>query len=143
MTTGESLVRIASHYIGMKEVKGAIHNPAIVAMLRLDADWPKDDETSWCSAFTNWVCWNWGAERSRSLAARSWLQVGKSVANPETGDIVVFWRGDPGGWQGHVGFYIGHGGGKIEVLGGNQGDAVSVASYSASQFLGYRRLSEI
>jgi hypothetical protein len=53
--------------------------------------------------------------------------------------VVVFWRGAREGWQGHVGFYVGRGAGQVLVLGGNQSNAVTVASFTESRLLGYRR----
>ncbi|WP_226573946.1 C40 family peptidase [Acuticoccus sediminis] len=51
----------------------------------------------------------------------------------------MFWRGKRDGWQGHGGFDAGRAkNGDILVLGGNQGDAVSIRPYSANQLLGYR-----
>lgn len=58
--------------------------------------------------------------------------------------MVVFWRGSRGGWLGHVGFYAGRDAqGRILVLGGDQGNAVSVRPYSADQLLGYRWPEEV
>lgn len=92
--------------------------------------------TAWCAAFVN------AAEGGGTgkLNARSYLDYGEEVVDPQTGDIVVLSRGDPNGWQGHVGYFQGYDDeGNIQVLGGNQGDAVSVASYSPDRLLGYRR----
>jgi len=41
---------------------------------------------------------------------------------------------------GHVGFYAGVEGSKVMLLGGNQGDSVSVSRYPKTQILGIRRL---
>ena len=72
-------------------------------------------------------------------AARSWLRCGYPMARPEVGCIVVFWRGEPDGWSGHVGFVVGQDGdGNLMVCGGNQGDAVSIAAFRRARVLGYR-----
>ena len=56
----------------------------------------------------------------------------------------MFWRGKRDGWQDHVDFYAGCAeNGDILVLGGNQGDAVSIRPYSASQLLGSRWPSDV
>ena len=88
--------------------------------------------------------------RSKSLMARSWLNVGYAIDidAAEVGwDIVIFKRGSgaqPGpnviNAPGHVGFYAGMNGTKVQVLGGNQGDAVSIKGYSKSRILGVRRI---
>jgi hypothetical protein len=73
-----------------------------------------------------------------SLAARSYLTYGRKLDKPEPGCIVVFWRGSPTSWQGHVAFFVGDAGAHVRVLGGNQSNAVTEASYPKSQVLGYR-----
>ncbi len=142
--------QIAQRFVGMKEVPGAGDNVAIVAMLRLDVEWPEGDEVPWCSAFANYVCWLCRQSRSRSLRARSWLRVGRHVGlgGAQVGDIVVLKRrgnNQPGPEvikaQGHVGFFAGQHDRRVEVLGGNQGDAVSVASFPVSRVLSVRRVA--
>lgn len=96
--------------------------------------------TAWCAAFVNATLQQSGMEGTNSLAARSFLDWGQAVDEPQLGDIAVFSRGDPNGWQGHVGFFQGYNpDGTINVLGGNQGDAVTVAAYSPDRLLGFRR----
>ena len=67
---------LASRFIGIKEVRGSVSNPQILSMLRLDSSWPKGDEVPWCSAFVNYPAWLLRLPRSKSLRARSWLEVG-------------------------------------------------------------------
>lgn len=141
---------VASRFIGLREIPGKDHNPHILAMLKLDDDWPESDEVSWCSAFTNYICWLLDLPRSKSLAARSWLNVGSPIPLPNArqGDVLVFWRGvapapdeplDKG--PGHVGFFAGQDNAThVQVLGGNQADTVSIASYPRIRLLGVRRI---
>lgn len=94
--------------------------------------------TAWCAAFVNATLGQMGVEGTGSLAARSFLDWGEGVDNPSPGDVVVLSRGEPG--QGHVGFFHGYDpSGRVRVLGGNQGDAVSVSAYDRGRVLGYRR----
>ena len=96
--------------------------------------------TAWCAAFVNSTLQQAGMQGTGKLNARSYLDWGQAVDAPERGDIAVFSRGDPSGWQGHVGFFDGYNeDGTIRVLGGNQGNAVSIASYSPNALLGFRR----
>lgn len=96
--------------------------------------------TAWCAAFVNASLSQAGIEGTGKLNARSYLDWGQEVSNPQRGDIAVFSRGDPNGWQGHVGFFDGYNqDGSIRVLGGNQGDSVSIANYDANSLLGFRR----
>lgn len=141
---------VARRFLGVEEVEGMTSNPLVLAMLRLDADWPRDDATPWCSAFVNFVAWLLDLPRSKSLAARSWLLVGTPVAIEEAApgfDVVVLKRGanQPGpealNAPGHVGFLAGEAGMDVLVLGGNQGNAVSVARFPRAQILGIRRLA--
>lgn len=145
-----SAFEIAQRFAGIKEVSGSVDNPAIMAMLKLDNSWPENDEVPWCSAFANYVCWLLRLPRSKSLRARSWLLVGKSISleDAEPGDIIVLQRGkgeQPGPEvieaPGHVGFYAGQFGQFIEVLGGNQSDTVKVSRYPKDRLLSIRRLT--
>lgn len=98
-------------------------------------------QTAWCAAFVDAVLHSTGrGGGTGKLDARSYLNWGKPVSQPQVGDIVVLSRGDPNGWQGHVGFYAGMtADGKVRLLGGNQSNSVSIADYDASKVLGYRR----
>lgn len=139
--------QLAERFVGVKELPGdAVNSPFVMAMLTLDASWPKTDEVPWCSAFVNFVCWQLRLPRSKSLAARSWLDVGRTIqladAKPAF-DVVVLKRGDNPD-QGHVGFFSGqaHTDGFFSVLGGNQGDAVNTRTFAVENVLGVRRLYE-
>ena len=132
-------LQLARGEIGVKEITGPEHNPAVIGYFR-DAGFPEidNDETAWCAGFANACLERSGYPGSKSLAARSFLNWGKVVKRPYPGCIAVFSRGDPRGWQGHVGFYVGESGGKINVLGGNQSNQVSIAGQSKARLLGYR-----
>jgi len=146
---------LAERFVGTTEVPGKVANPAILAMLRLDATWPGGDEVPWCSAFVNYICWLLRLPRSKSLRARSWLDVGEPVdwEYAKKGfDVVVLARG--GGNQpgpdvidapGHVGFFAGDEhiedrDEDIYILGGNQNNGVNVSVYPVGRLLGIRRL---
>lgn len=122
---------------GVAEVPGPGDNPRISEYLAAVGLGP-DDETPWCSAFVNWCCERAGVAGSGKGNARSWLSWGRPTDSPRPGSIVVLWRGSRAGWEGHVGFYLGEAGGVVILLGGNQGDRVSVSAYSKERLLGYR-----
>lgn len=136
---------IALKYYGVKEVSGGVHNPIIldffseIGYSHKDHPWITD-ETAWCSAFANAVAKRSGREYSGKLNARSWLSVGQEIETPDIGDIVVFWRGSPTDWRGHVGFYISEDATHIYTLGGNQSNMVCIQPYPKKQLIGYRRL---
>ena len=148
MTAYES----AQRYVGeIKEMPGAAHHPFIQwchMLCALGSDQP--DETPWCSAFVNAICWHLRLPRSKSAAARSWLAIGQTISLEQAMpgmDVVILQRGD--GPQppatviaapGHVGFFSGLDGQFVSVLGGNQSDGVTIASFPRARVLGVRRL---
>jgi len=139
----EVFIRALSQY-GVKEIVGGQHNEAILNYFKeIGHSWVKDDETAWCSAFANWACKMEGYQNSGALNARSWLHIGNRTEHPQVGDIVVFWRGNKDGWQGHVGFYINETEDYINVLGGNQGNKVQISAYAKHRLLQYRRMSKL
>ena len=142
--------QIAERFIGLKEVAGSVSNPAIAAMLALYSG-QLPDETPWCSAFVTYVCWLLNLPHSKSLAARSWLNIGEPIALADCKpgvDVVILNRGGPltpnQPGPGHVGFFAGVQSSGVDmrvlVLGGNQSNSVSVASFRATDILGLRRL---
>lgn len=64
------------------------------------------------------------------MASINWLKFGRRLGVPAEGAILVFWRGNPNGWQGHVGFYVGEDTTHYHVLGGNQSNAITVTRIS-------------
>ncbi len=141
---------LAQRFIGVDEAQGNSSNPHVLAMLKLDQDWPDGDHVPWCSAFMNYVAWLLRLPRSKSLRARSWLLVGSSVDVSEATvgfDVVILKRGSgnqPGpdviDAPGHVGFFGGVEGSKVLILGGNQDDSINISRYPTSRILGIRRL---
>lgn len=102
----------------------------------------------WCAAFINAILERQGIPGSDSvsdtpLMARSFLDWGTSVEEPQRGDIVVFKRGNSS-WQGHVAIYLStverNGRTYYRILGGNQNDSVNVIDYPASMLIDIRRI---
>lgn len=130
---------MASQFLGRKEFAGERDNPLILGMLQLDDSWPEHDEIPWCSAFVNFICFCCKLPRSKSLGARSWLSIGQPVlldAAKKGFDIVIFERGIGG----HVAFFDSVNDKSVFVLGGNQSDQVSYASFPRTRVMGVRRL---
>lgn len=125
--------------IGTRETAGRRHNPKVVRYFA-DCGTPhiKDDETAWCAAFVGAHLERAGVPCSKAVNARSYEKWGERIERPTVGCIVVLWRGSPTSWQGHVGFYVGETPTHVLLLGGNQGDAVSVAKFPKRQVLSYR-----
>lgn len=99
---------------------------------------------AWCAAFVNSSLAQAGLPTTGSNLARSFLNYGEGVPEPQRGDIAVFPRGDPNGPYGHVGFVdqiTGEGPDRrVRLLAGNQGNAVSYAELPLAQALGFRRV---
>jgi uncharacterized protein (TIGR02594 family) len=140
-TSEPKWLALARADLGLRELPGAAANPAIMrAWQYCDYKPPNGDETAWCSAKANEWLQRAGLPGTRAPNARSWLKWGAGLDKPKPGCIAVFWRDKPDGWEGHVALYLGPGSrpNTIKVLGGNQGNGVTIAEYSAHQLLGYR-----
>ena len=129
----------AIEYIGLKEINGIKHNEKILEFWKEIGAPFKDDETPWCAGFVGGVLEECGIKSTRSAMARSYQRWGTKLDGPIVGAIIVFWRGNPKGSSGHVGFVVGKDvNGNIMVLGGNQGDEVNVKPFSTSRILCYK-----
>lgn len=125
--------------LGEREIKGPDHNAWILACHAVTGLHARDDETAWCSAAACWAMEAAGWRSPRSAAARDWLGWGLAT-KPRHGCIVVLNRSSVGPTAGHVGFLdlSGPKPGVVLLLGGNQGDCVSLTWYDHNRVLGYR-----
>ena len=131
-------LEIAEKEIGTKEIPGEQDNPRILEYAQATSLGAHDDETPWCSSFVNWVMAESGLILTRSAAARSWLTWGSPLGQPALGAVVVLSR-PPNPASGHVGLVEGMvGAQRVAVLGGNQGNAVSVAVFPRARVLAFR-----
>lgn len=137
-------LKIALGEFGVSEKVGKEHDERVLQYFHdIGHKWVLTDETAWCSAFVNWCAKMAGYQHSGKLNARSWLEVGLRAEKPQLGDVVVLWRVARNDWRGHVGFYIRETKTHIYILGGNQGNKVSISAYPKNRLLDYRRLSKI
>jgi uncharacterized protein (TIGR02594 family) len=128
----------ARRYVGLREVPGTRHNPVIINWWSKIGQAFRDDETAWCAGFVGGVLEETGIRSTRSAAARSYARYGTRLTGPAVGAIVSFWRGSRNGWSGHVGFVVGRdAAGNLMVLGGNQGNAVSIVPFDMARVLAY------
>ncbi len=103
------------------------------------------DDHPWCAHFVGAKLVESGYPSSRSGMARSYMRYGDPVDKGNTsqwkaGDIVVFWRGKSNdGVTGHVAFLLSWDATYVYVLGGNQGDKVSIMRNGRSKILAIRR----
>lgn len=121
----------ARKYIGQSEIPGKAHNPTILNWLHNLKAWWKDDETPWCGTFAAHCLRVGGRDIPKDwMRAKEYAFVGKRLPKPAYGCLAVFTR--QGG--GHVGFVVGRDRyGNLLVLGGNQGNRVSIASFPMSR----------
>jgi hypothetical protein len=109
----------ALNLYGTIETPGAGNNPTIMA-------WAKEtgltaiysaDSVPWCGLLM------------------AWAKFGVEAGQPRLGDVLTFTR--KGG--GHVGLYVGEDKAAYHVLGGNQGDAVSITRIGKERLYRARR----
>lgn len=120
---------------GVAELPGDRNNPRVVEYHASTGLGASPDAVPWCSSFVNWCMKRVGIPRTKSAAARSWLNWGEPTDRP--GGVAVLTRG-PNPAAGHVGFYLGEREGSLYLLGGNQGDRVSIAKFPVARLLGIR-----
>jgi uncharacterized protein (TIGR02594 family) len=113
--------------LGEKEIAGGKDNPAIVAYHATTASGAAPDEVPWCSSFVNAAWESRGVRGSRSKAAVSWVTWGVE-SKLRTGAVVHFGKAAPDAkGTGHVALVFAWDAEWVYVIGGNQGNAVTVA----------------
>ena len=123
-------------HLGVTEIKGIKNNELIVKWwIKLGA-WFRDDATPWCGLYVALCLKTTGHPvPAQFYRALKWLDYGLPCS-VGVGAIAVMKR--QGG--GHVAFVAGRStGGKIVLLGGNQGDKVCYTSVLAKDIVAYRR----
>lgn len=127
----------AKQNLGVREIVGPKHNPTIMGWLSRLKSWIKDDETPWCGTFVAAMMQEAGLPYPKEFPrARAWADYGSNLRADRIapGAILVFVR--QGG--GHVGFYVGEDKTFYHVLGGNQGNSVSVVSIAKARCIAIR-----
>ncbi len=139
------LIQEARKFYGEEEIEGAKHNTAILLFFKESGNANiTSDEISWCSVFISYCAKKAGLSYTKKATAKSWLDYGQKIRNPEPGDLVVFWREDPDSWKGHVAIFLSIDPENKEIicLGGNQDGKVCIRQYSEEYVLGFRRLTK-
>jgi uncharacterized protein (TIGR02594 family) len=121
----------AVHLLGIREKPGVGSSAEIMNWAKtLGIKSYDDDDVPWCGLF---VAHCMGSQLpaevlpANPLGARSWATFGFQTT-PRVGAVMVFWRKSKDGGLGHVGLYWAEDEQSYQILGGNQGDAVSFAS---------------
>lgn len=135
MTLEPTWLRAARADIGQRETLGPNDSPWICNMLaKLNGLWLRGQP--WCGGAVGYWMQNTGLQIPKDwYRANAWLNWGVPRPAPAIGCVVVFER--EGG--GHVGLVVGQDTrGRLLVLGGNQGDAISIAPFDRARVLGFR-----
>lgn len=134
---------LAAAEVRVKEGAGSANNPRVVQLFA-DAGFAgiKQDSVAWCAAAVGAMLKRAGHKPSGSLAARSYEAWGVGLKDPVLGCVATKKRGNSS-WQGHVGFVVGASRDQVFLLGGNQGDAWSVAAFKRSEFTSFRWPSDV
>lgn len=143
--SGPKIVLEALKLYGTLEVPGSASNPEILKWAK-EVGYTKlafqyvSDEVPWCGLFLAICATRAGFEPPGApLRALSWSSFGtpKKPTEAALGDILTFTR--KGG--GHVGLYVGEDPKAFHVLGGNQGDSVSIARIAKERLYAVSRCS--
>jgi uncharacterized protein (TIGR02594 family) len=134
-------LNLARKELGTKEAPGGADNPVVLKYAE-DAEIAgvvNQDSVAWCAAFVGAMLARAQTPGSKRANARSYETWGRKIISPCLGCVVVFSR-PPSTWMGHVAFYLGTNAAAktVRVLGGNQGDAVSIAEFSRDRVVAYR-----
>jgi uncharacterized protein (TIGR02594 family) len=138
-------LQYARKQIGIREIPGPRHSAGVMGMVKRARDWlgiaVNSDEVPWCGTFVADCMIAAGFPRPRgaiAVRAKWWLNFGHKLPmndRPPLGAIAVFGR--QGG--GHVGFVVAwHTNGDLDILGGNQGNAVNVRRFPKARLVGLR-----
>lgn len=131
-------LKVARRELGVKEVSGPGSHPRILQYFRSTKYHAQSDEVPWCAAFVCFCLEQAGIRSTHSARAADFAAWGNDCELVD-GAVVVFGKADPdAGGSGHVAFCVGVEGDSVLVLGGNQGNAVTVAKRPRSRIVAVR-----
>ena len=131
--------------LNTREAPGAAENPAIIRYFStIGRNDITSESTAWCGAFAAFCLHDAGIplalRKDELLVARAYLKQGTELAVTDLryGALVILDRDGGEDWWAHVGFVVGWTDLHVQVLGGNQRNAVNVMSFSRSKIIGVR-----
>lgn len=148
--TARGALKVAIEEIGKGEEGGNNKGPHVKKYLNGIVDPPAE----WCAAFVSYCFKNSGQPMpyGYSLGARDVLKRMKdkgfgievdAAHPPLPGDVIVWWRNAPSGWQGHVGIVHSYKDGLVHTIEGNKAPKVSKFTYTLGaidKLLGFARV---
>jgi uncharacterized protein (TIGR02594 family) len=143
-STDPSWLMAARRLLGTREAAGAANNPTILGWakalgIKVLGIAYNADSVPWCGLFVAQCLRAGGVDLGTmkvGVRAKAWATWGSAIAADRLapGAILVFDR--EGG--GHVAFYVGEDAVYYHVLGGNQGDAVTIMRLAKSRCIARR-----
>lgn len=133
--TEPKYLTLARTHIGLRELTGQNDHPLLLSWwAKFNAKWLY--RQAWCGLFVAHCLNAFGHTIPATFyRAKSFLDWGVRIDYPCLGCVVIFDR--KGG--GHVGFVVGKdNAGRLLVLGGNQGNKVSIEPFDVTRVMGYR-----
>jgi uncharacterized protein (TIGR02594 family) len=139
-------LKVAWSHLGRREMPGKANAPWLMALLVSMPAWVRawytdDSDQPWCGLFVGSCLTQAGCAIPKNpLSARAYLEVGtvglaqSPSGEPRRGAVAILSRA--GG--GHVGFVVGSAPGFVDILAGNQQDAVNVMRFPVARVVGYR-----
>lgn len=125
----------ARRYIGTVEIHGPTSEPLVEWFHAATTGGAAGDDVPWCSSFLCRAMQDQGMDHPRSKSSQAWRNWGAGVG-PILGAVAVL---SYGAGRGHVGIVTGRTlAGGVVLLGGNQGNAVSIKAFPTSRIIGYR-----
>lgn len=131
----------ARHDLGVRETPGIANNPLLIkrfaAITKALGTAYNADSVPWCGAIMAWWMTQCGiAPPPIAIRAKSWATWGRPFPGDwlAPGAVLVFGR--EGG--GHVALYVGEDATHYHVLGGNQGDAISIMRLAKTRCIARR-----
>lgn len=134
-------LKLARADLGIREVPGVANNPVLMkrfsSITKALGIAYNADSVPWCGAIMAWWMSQCGIKpASIAVRAKAWASWGEPVPSNalSLGTVLVFER--EGG--GHVALYVGEDTTHYHVLGGNQGDAISIMRLAKSRCVARR-----
>jgi uncharacterized protein (TIGR02594 family) len=129
--------------LDVKETPGAGSNQRILHYFDVTGLSPsRGDETHWCAAGINFCMFVDGIEGTGKANARSFMDWGHGIVEPQRGAIAILWRESRQSWKGHVGITLGWDSSTVTLLSGNTGDTWTIKPFSIERVIGWRLATE-